>query len=154
MNELERQVMEFALRGEHPVLEVLREQLAAAAVSAREYSGVGFFTHLAVPATARRLPRAARCVIADVYADVTGLQHGAGFLVFVDSGILDMLEFFIFEEAWPAEARLRRLFCVRPKEPGSPSLVETAQRDLGFALGVAAEAGPARGRGHDPGSAR
>jgi hypothetical protein len=131
--------MEFALRGEHPALEVLREQLAAAAVSAREYTGVGFFTHFAVPAGARRLPSAGRVVIGDVHADVSGLQYGAGFLVFVERGILDTLECFIFEDTWPTEARIHRLSYVRPKEPGSASLVEVAQRDLGFALGGAAE---------------
>jgi hypothetical protein len=30
--------MEFTLRGEHPVLEILREQLAAATVSSRDYT--------------------------------------------------------------------------------------------------------------------
>jgi hypothetical protein len=141
VNELERQVMEFALRGEHPALEVLREQLAATAVAAREDTGVGFFTHFAVPAGARRLPLAGRLVIGDVHADVSGLQHGAGFLVFVACGILDTLECFIFEDAWPAEARIDRLYYVRPEQPGSSSLVEAAQRDLGFALGTAAGTG-------------
>jgi hypothetical protein len=135
VNALERQVMEFALRGEHPGLEVLREQLAAAAVSTGEYTGVGFFAHFAVPDSARRLPSAGRMVIGDVYADVTGLQHSAGFLVFVERGILEMLECFIFEDAWPAEARICRLYYLRPKEPGSSSLIEAAQRDLAFARG-------------------
>jgi hypothetical protein len=139
VNELERQVLEFALRGEHPALEILREQFAVAAVSAREYTGVGFFTSFVVPANARRIPLARRVVIHDVYAEVPGLQYGAGFLVFVERGILDTLECFIFEDAWPAEASIRRLYYVHPKEPGSPSLVEAAQRDISFALGGAAE---------------
>jgi hypothetical protein len=135
MNALERQVMEFALRGEHPVLEILREQLAAAAVSSRKYTGVGFFTDFAVADSVRRLPSAGRMVIGDVYADVAGLQHGAGFLVFIERGMLDVLECFISEDAWPADARILRLYYVHPREPGSPSLVETPQRDLDFALG-------------------
>lgn len=138
MNELERQVLKFALHGEHPALQVLREQLAVAAVSTRTYTGVGFFTHFAVPARAPRLSSAGRVVIGDVHADVAGLQHGAGFLVFVERGALDLLEGFIFEDAWPAEAHIRRLYYVRRKEPDSPLLVEAARRDLRFAVGRAA----------------
>src|SRR5262245_48403955 len=111
--------MEFALRGEHPALEVLREQLAAAVVSGREYTGGGFFTHFAIPNGTRRLPSVGRIVIGDAYAEVAGLQYEAGFLVFVERGIFDMLECFIFEETWPAEARIRRLYYIHPKEPGS-----------------------------------
>lgn len=141
MNPLERQVMEFALRGEHPALDVMREQLTAATVSRREYTGVGFFTHFAIADSVRRLPSTGRIVIGDVYAEVSDLKYGAGFLVFLDRGILDMLECFIVEDAWPVEARIRRLYHVHPKEPGSPSLVEVEQRDLVFALGGASITG-------------
>jgi hypothetical protein len=148
VNDLERQVMEFALRGEHQALEILREQLAVAAISAREYTGVGFFTSFSVPAKARRLPSVGRLVIGDIYADVSGLQYGAGFLIFVEHGILNMLECAICEDAWPEQARIHRLYYVRPKEPGSPSVVESAERDLRFALGAIAE-----WRGQDQGDA-
>lgn len=141
MNSLERQVMEFALRGEHPALEVMREQLTAATVSRREYTGVGFFSHFAIPDSVRRLPSTGRIVVGDVYADVSDLQCGAGFLVFFERGMLDMLECFIFEDAWPMEANIHRLYYVHPKEPGSGSLVETEQRDFVFALGGASITG-------------
>ena len=131
--------MEFTLRGEHPALEVLREQLATATVSRREYTGVGFFTSFVIPESVARLPSVGRMVIGDVYADVTELQHGAGFLVFVESGALDVLECFISEDTWPVEAHIQRLYYVHPKEPGSGSLVEAEQRDLIFAMGLAAE---------------
>lgn len=144
VNSLERQVMEFALRGEHPALEVMREQLAAATVSSREYTGVGFFTHFAIPESAHRLPSAGRIVIGDVYAEMPDLQCPVGFLVFLESGILDMLECFILEDAWPVESRIRRLYYVHPKEASSGSLVETEQRDLVFALGRAADPGDSR----------
>ncbi len=141
MNSLERQVMEFALRGEHPALEVMREQLTTATVSRREYTGVGFFTHFAIADSAQRISSLGRMVVGDVYAEVSDLQYGAGFLVFLERGVLNMLECFIFEDAWPIEARIRRLYYVRPKEPGSGSLVETEQRDLVFALGGASISG-------------
>jgi hypothetical protein len=126
--------MEFALRGRHPALEILRNQLAEALVTNREYTGVGFFTRFAIPADARRLSWVARLTIGDVYADVSGLEHGACFLIFVENGALAMLECSIVEDAWPAEACLRRLYYVGRMEPGSASLIEVAERDLNFAL--------------------
>ena len=140
MNELERQVMKFALQGEHRALEVLRYQFAEAKVSSRDYTGVGFYTNFAIPEFSPRLPLP-RLVIGDVFADMTGLRHGATFLIFIEHGILATLECAIFEDAWPAEARICRLYYLHPKEPGSPSLIETAQRDLPFALGQATELG-------------
>lgn len=134
MNELERQVMEFALQGEHPALAILREQLEVAAVSTRKYTGVGFLTSFVVPTNTRRLPSARRLIIHDVFAEILGLQYGAGFLVFVEHGVLDTLECAVFEDAWPTQASIRRLYYMQPKEPGSPSLVEAAQRDITFAF--------------------
>jgi hypothetical protein len=81
--------MDYLLRGGHPVLATLREQLAVATVAAREFTGVGFFTRFHVPPTASRLPSPRPIVISDVHAEVSGLQHGAGFVLFVEDGVLD-----------------------------------------------------------------
>jgi hypothetical protein len=75
-----------------------------------------------------------RIVIHDVYAEVTGLQYGAGFLLFVVDGLIDTLECFIVESAWPTDARLTRLYYHRPKDESGGNLVETADRDLEWAL--------------------
>src|SRR5579859_7773380 len=52
---LECAVMEHTLSGEHPVLGVLREQWAICTVSRREFTGVGSYTTLLVPPSARAL---------------------------------------------------------------------------------------------------
>jgi hypothetical protein len=133
MNELERQVMEFLLRGDHPILEALRLQLAASSVASREMTGVGFFTNFEVPSSVARIRNSARMVISDVHAEIDGLSHGAGFLLFVTNGCLDFLEAFIYEDKWPVDARLKRLYYLRPQRGESGDLVElveTAHRDL------------------------
>jgi hypothetical protein len=122
VDEIERQAMEFLLRGDNAVLAVLRDQLAATAVATRHLTGVGFFTGFHVPATAPRLPWQHRIVIADVYAEVMGLEYGAGFVLFIEKGILDTLECFIFEDAWPQDPKLTRLYYVRPAQPGERRL--------------------------------
>lgn len=120
--------MDYLLRGDHPVLATLRDQFAGATVAAREFTGVGFFTRFDVPLTAPRLPSPQRLVLSDVHAEVSGLQHGAGFALFVKNGALDMLECFIYEDAWPPDARLLRVYYVQPREPGGAALIETSER--------------------------
>jgi hypothetical protein len=131
---MEWQIMDLILRGEHPILALLRKQLAVATVSKRDFTGVGFFTYFDVAASAPRLPHLRRVIINDVHADVSGLRHGAGFALFVENGVLHNLECFIYEEAWPTDARLLRVYYMRPREPGGGSVVETQERDLEWAI--------------------
>jgi len=130
VNEIERQAMDYLLRGDTPLLETLRQQLAVATVAAREFTGVGFFTQFDVPPTVPRAPSARRVIIGDVYAEVSGLQHGAGFVLFVEDGALQTLECHITEDAWPSDATLLRLYYMKPRELGDSTLVETNERDL------------------------
>ena len=138
LNEMEKRALEMLLAGADDRLAVLRSQLNSAAVDRREMSGAGFFTHFSIPHTVPRLvPGPKRVVIGDVYAEVTGLQHPAGFLLFVDDGALNFLECFIVDDRWPETAMLRRPYYVHPVTPGNASLVETKERDLRWALGDA-----------------
>lgn len=102
---LERGVLEKLLAGEHPVLEALRRQLGGCRVESRELTGYGFFTELEVD---RTLPAAATSTdklrIGDVNAKISGLDHGAGFVLFVNAGYLDMLEGYSYDEPWPESA--------------------------------------------------
>ncbi|MFK8001053.1 MAG: hypothetical protein AB8H86_15765 [Polyangiales bacterium] len=101
---LEAAVLDKLLTDEHPVLIGLREQLATAHVKSREVSGVGFFTEfewprgvdpvLAAPASIR---------FGDLHAEFEGLQHGAGFILFVDEGVATMLEGYTYIGAWPKD---------------------------------------------------
>jgi hypothetical protein len=134
LNEIEESTLEMLLAGEDDRLTVLRSQLNGVAVARRELSGAGFYTHLSVPDHLPRVRGCGRLVIGDLYAEVTGLQHPAGFLLFVNDGALDFLECFIVEDQWPETARLRRLYYVHPSAPGSATLVETKERDLGWAV--------------------
>jgi hypothetical protein len=73
-------------------------------------------------------------VIGDLYSEVAGLQHPAGFLLFVTDGTLDLLECFTVDDQLPETATLYRHYYVHPSTPGSASLVETKERDLRWAL--------------------
>ena len=107
--DLERSVMEMLLSGEQPTLRVLRQQFAASRPSKREHTGVGFFTYFDVPASTPRPSIDARVRIDDVQATLSGLQYGAGFVLFVSNGVIEMLEGYTYDEPWPRDAQLVNL---------------------------------------------
>ena len=98
--------MKVLLDGDEPRLVVLRQQYAAATVKGREFSGVGFFTNFEVPSTAPKVSPPDFELGARTLLQLDGLKHGAGVVLFVRKGILDMLEGYTFDEPWPANPRL------------------------------------------------
>jgi hypothetical protein len=137
MNELEHEIAQMLLAGDHALLTILRRQLEVVELESREFSGVGFFTYLRVPASAPRLEGRPRLVIGDVYAKLSGLDHEVGFLLFISDGALNMLECFIHDDQWPTSPpALLRAYYVHTRED-SCQIMETPQRDLGWALGHA-----------------
>lgn len=122
LTEFERAVLEKLLAGDHPVLAVLRAQAQAARLASREYTGVGFYLSFDVPPEAPAL-LTQNFHFGDVNAAVDGLQHGAGFVVFVGGGRLEMLEGYSYDEPWPKEIHGFKLTYQRePRElslPGS-----------------------------------
>jgi hypothetical protein len=99
---LERQVIATILAPDHPVMDALRRQLDAGTVAAREFTGVGFFTTLVVADGVEAAPvTRTRLHLGDVAATIEGLEHGAGFVLFVSDGVLDVLEGFAYDEPWP-----------------------------------------------------
>jgi len=133
LNEIERTAIDMLLAGKHPVLAVLRDQLASAEVAHRELTGVGFFVYFRVPPSVPRLDKQ-RLVIGDVYAELTDLEHEAGFLLFIKDGALDTLECFIVDDRWPVAPRLVRAYYVRRDGSGGPALIETDVRDFDTAF--------------------
>jgi hypothetical protein len=108
-DQLERKVMEMLLAGDDPTLNVLREQYRVADVTKRELTGVGFFLNFAVPPGAARLAGSGSLHLGDVAAQMEGLQHGAGFILFVREGAIDFLEGFSYDEPWPPSVEGFRL---------------------------------------------
>jgi hypothetical protein len=85
------QLMPLLLAGEHPTLEILRDQLRVSRVRSVELSGVGFFAEFEVPVDAVTVTPS-RIVGGDAKIELVGVEHGAGCVLFVDSGRLAMLE--------------------------------------------------------------
>jgi hypothetical protein len=68
-------------------------------VKAREFTGVGVYVDLDVDPAALRVPFA-RLVLSDVEA-LIGAKHDVGFNLFVTDGVIDTLEGFSYDDAWP-----------------------------------------------------
>src|SRR5712692_181798 len=106
MSPLERAVLEKLLAGDNPVLAALRRQLEVAGVGERDFTGVGFMTTLTVPEEAPRAPVQSHVIrMGDVSAEIDGLKHSAGFLLYIQDGALDALEGYTYDEPWPDTIR-------------------------------------------------
>lgn len=103
--ELERLVMARLTGGDGAVPAAAAAQHAVARVTAREHSGVGFFTHFEVPTDAPRIVPPSLEMATD--ATLVGVGEPVGFLLFVRDGVLSMLEGFVYGDgAWPERPRL------------------------------------------------
>jgi len=77
----------------------LRDQMHSASVVKRTYSGCGFFTDLSVPETCAPVP--GEFQLSGVSGTTPKLQHGIGFVLFVERGRLSMLEAFSIANRGP-----------------------------------------------------
>jgi hypothetical protein len=100
LTSFEQAVLDKLLAGDDPALAILREQARHASLRSREMTGVGFHCHFDVPDNAERLGHE-KFHLGDVNASVSGLAHGAGFVLFVEDGRLAMLEGYSYDEPWP-----------------------------------------------------
>jgi hypothetical protein len=54
--------------------------------------------------------------LGDIGADIPGLAHGAGFVLFVRGGVISMLEGFSYDEKWPESISEFKLFRALPRK--------------------------------------
>jgi hypothetical protein len=130
---MEALVLNMLLDGDDDRLTVLRAQVPEVVVTKREFTGVGFFTTLAVADGAPRFAYP-RMVISDVHADITGLEHGGGFVLFVKDGAISTLEGYTFAEPWPDNATILKAHYWHPPTPGVATVVDSSERDVERAL--------------------
>lgn len=102
LSRFEKAVLDKLLAGDHPVLADLRIQAERGRVTSRDYTGVGFFCAFTIPPELR-VSAIPDFHLGDVNGTVEGLQHGAGFVLFVRNGRLSMLEGYTYEERWPKD---------------------------------------------------
>jgi hypothetical protein len=97
---LEKAVLEKILSGDLPEMIKLRRQIEQCVVVKRELTGFGFYTTFSVSEDIPRSP-GFDTKIGDVVGEIEGLRNGAGFLLYIADGIIDMLEGYSYDEHWP-----------------------------------------------------
>lgn len=126
---IELRVMQMLLAGDHPILETLRLQFRHCWVADRNFTGVGFFTSFKIWERTPKIRPPRRIVLGDVGADVDGLQHGCGFILFVKDGLLDTLECHLWgDESLPEKARYGQLYYLH--KPHLYHVERTTERDM------------------------
>lgn len=102
LGKFESAVLAKLLAGDHPLLTPLRSQTERACVVSREYSDAGFSCTVVTPPDAPMVKEHLDFQFGDANAKMSGLKHGAGFVMFVRAGRLDTLEGYSYDEPWPA----------------------------------------------------
>ncbi len=97
LSDLERAVLDAIAAQVPEHAPALSGQISSAQVVGRENTGAGFFTKLAVTA-GDKMP-AARSPLGDIGADIEGIKHGMGFLLWLQDGVADTLEGYTYEES-------------------------------------------------------
>ena len=102
LSSLEKSVLAKILEGNHPILEDLRIQLENIKAIKREFTGYGFFTTFLVSSESiKSRISGLSFAFGDVTAQIDDLEHGAGFVLFVENGAIHVLEGFSYDEKWP-----------------------------------------------------
>jgi hypothetical protein len=108
---LEKAVIGALLEKSGEPFDTARQQLEHARITKREFTGVGFFTEFAITDDApirRDLPDA---TLGNVGVEFPGVQHGAGFLLFIRGGVVTMLEGYTYAgDQWPERIDEFRVF--------------------------------------------
>lgn len=134
LNELEKTIIDALLLGPGEELAVLRQQAAASMVADREHTGVGFYTTFAVPAELPRIRSTLRTQLDDVSAEVEGVEHGMGFILWIGNGAIEFLEGFTYADTCPATPRLLSWNYLTPADGQPASLVQSEARNVEHAL--------------------
>ena len=126
---IELRVMQMLLAGDHPILETLRLQFRHSRVVDRRFTGVGFFTSFEILQRIPKIDPPRRIVLGDVGADVDRLQHGCGFILFIEDGLLSTLECHLWDdESLPENARYRQLYYLHKRD--LYHVEKTTERDM------------------------
>src|SRR5580698_9110702 len=100
LTSLELQVLGKFLKGDDQALPILRQQMEQAEVSAREMTGVGFYTRFTIPSEIIRIVGRPSFKLGDVSGKAANVLHGLGFLLYISDGALSMLEGYTYDDPW------------------------------------------------------
>lgn len=109
---LERAALDLLVAREEPGYPELRQQVEGSIVAERKLTGVGFYTQLVPAPGSPQAPASVGNPLGDghefsdgVYAEIEGLDGGAGFVLWLKDGLIETLEGFSYLSGWPDPVR-------------------------------------------------
>jgi hypothetical protein len=118
---LTSRLMELLLSGDDPSAQVLRDQYALASIAGMTLTGGGFVVDFAIPPSAPRV--SLRTMIGGAaIIEMEGVEHGAGCVLFVREGVLQMLEGYAYADEWPERPVVKSIRDVVPLLPEGRSV--------------------------------
>ncbi len=103
LTKFEMEVMNMLLDGDDDILKSLRRQFQNSKIKKREMTGCGFFLYFDINSNIDEFLKGKSFHFGDVNAKVTGLSHGAGFVLFIRDGYISDLEGYSYDEPWPEQ---------------------------------------------------
>jgi len=91
----------------------LFEQYQASSIIKRKFTGVGFFSEFFVPDKTLYLPNDVKFELGNIHAEVNDLRNGAGFILFIREGVINLLEGYSYgDDGWPENITGYKFFLV------------------------------------------
>jgi hypothetical protein len=107
---LEKAVLDKLLDKAGEPFETIRRQLSVVTLAKRNFTEVGFYIEFVLLTEAQVKRDAPDMTLGGIGAEFPGLEHGAGFVLFIRQGVMSMLEGFTFDEKWPESTSEFKLF--------------------------------------------
>lgn len=99
ITQFEREIIEHILKKECPQY---LKHLPLLMVDSRENTGIGYYIYFKYLEEPFLTPSVHKTLGKSVYAEIEGLEGGAGFMLYIDEGRITMLESFCHcAENWP-----------------------------------------------------
>jgi len=99
--QFEMDIMNRIIAEDSSISYLLNKQYKSAIVSQRNFTGAGFFTDFEVTDKSLAIPDYLDLQLGKVNARIEGLAFGAGFILFIEDGLIAMLEGYTYGEPWP-----------------------------------------------------
>jgi hypothetical protein len=102
LTDFERKALQALLSAANGADEQLRQQIDALGVKHRESTVIGLFVEFDVPDELATIEKN-RKVFSNLVGEMNGLKNGFGGVLYVENGKIHTLEFFTYDEDWPAD---------------------------------------------------
>lgn len=103
LSSLEKDILYLAVQGDGSDRLMIQKQLNIVKVGKRVNSGAGLFVDLMVSPSENVRVYSKRMQLSNIHGECNELSAGFGVTVFVEDGLLKLLELYSYDEGWPEQ---------------------------------------------------